>query len=159
MKDIINALWLIVFTSVIVSVCIGIVAFPIAWLTLGRPFDYDDCTLWFVAVVLVTALLLLTRKNKKGELLPFTKLVVILLISATAICSCQKHSVKAETVKKVTNEQLITAYQDYYFAVETLLDSIQQDIDLEDTYMETDAGAQYLEFKYDLDSLCYEACH
>lgn len=45
----------------------------------------------------------------------------------------------------------LNAYQNYYYSVETLLDSMGVDVD--SPYLETDAGSSYLDAKMHLDSI------
>lgn len=52
-------------------------------------------------------------------------------------------------------ERRCEAFELYYMAVESLLDTLQKEIPLEDTYFEGDAGAEYLEAKYNLDNQLY----
>ena len=49
----------------------------------------------------------------------------------------------------------ISAYEDYYLHTETLLDSLY--IDGDNPIMESDAGAEYLNYKREVDSL-YGRC-
>ena len=52
-------------------------------------------------------------------------------------------------------ERRCEAFEAYYMAVESLLDTLQNDIPLDDTYLEGDAGAMYLDAKYNLDNQLY----
>lgn len=51
--------------------------------------------------------------------------------------------------------KIITAYERYYINTETLLDSLDgtHNLDLMDTDLETDYGVNYLNAKYNVDSL------
>lgn len=52
-------------------------------------------------------------------------------------------------------EEKVKAYEEYYKCTETLLDSLDgtHDLDLMDTYLETDYGADYLDAKSKVDKL------
>ena len=53
------------------------------------------------------------------------------------------------------NTKLLEAYKAYYTNTETLLDSV--DVDVDDPILETDAGSNYLRAKYTVDSINAEA--
>lgn len=53
------------------------------------------------------------------------------------------------------NTRLLEAYKAYYTNTETLLDSV--DVDVDDPILETDAGSNYLRAKYTVDSINAEA--
>ena len=72
---------------------------------------------------------------------------IIMLITIVIITIIVYFSVKKE-IQFINREK---AMLDYYESVETLLDSLY--IDCEDTILETDAGAKYLDSKYTFDSL------
>lgn len=52
-------------------------------------------------------------------------------------------------------ERRCEAFEAYYMAVESLLDTLQNEVPLEDVYFEGDAGAAYLDAKYNLDNQLY----
>lgn len=52
-------------------------------------------------------------------------------------------------------ERRCEAFEAYYMAVESLLDTLQNNVPLDDTYLEGDAGATYLDAKYNLDNQLY----
>ena len=54
-----------------------------------------------------------------------------------------------------SQQNKISAYEDYYLHTETLLDSLY--IDGDNSIMESDAGAEYLNYKWEVDSL-YGRC-
>lgn len=62
------------------------------------------------------------------------------------------NSYKRELKKQ---NKIITAYERYYINTETLLDSLDgtHNLDLMDTDLETDYGVNYLNAKYNVDSL------
>lgn len=57
--------------------------------------------------------------------------------------------------KSINAEKKVKAYEEYYKCTETLLDSLDgtHDLDLMDTDLETDYGADYLDAKSKVDNL------
>ena len=57
--------------------------------------------------------------------------------------------------KSIKAEKKVKAYEEYYKCTETLLDSLDgtRNLDLMDTDLETDYGANYLDAKYKIDEL------
>lgn len=57
--------------------------------------------------------------------------------------------------KNIKAEKKVKAYEEYYKCTETLLDSLDEthDLDLMDTDLETDYGADYLDAKSKVDEL------
>ena len=57
--------------------------------------------------------------------------------------------------KSIKAEKKLKAYEEYYKYTETLLDSLDgtRNLDLMDTDLETDYGANYLDAKYKVDEL------
>ena len=57
--------------------------------------------------------------------------------------------------KSIKAEKKVKAYEEYYKCTETLLDSLDgtRNLDLMDTDLETDYGANYLDAKYKVDEL------
>ena len=72
---------------------------------------------------------------------------ILFAIIGIAIVALAYDKAKSDLLIKQKEQAVLNYYQD----VETLLDSLC--IDCEDTILETDAGAKYLESKYTFDSL------
>ncbi len=71
----------------------------------------------------------------------------IIIVSVTMLAICLSIIERQQTK--------ISAYKDYYLHTETLLDSLY--IDGDSPVMESDAGAEYLNYKWQVDSI-YGRC-
>ena len=83
----------------------------------------------------------------------------LLLVGAVLGCfvgTCFSSNYHTGKIKKA--EKKIEAYEQYYKCTETLLDSLDgtHNLDLMDTDLATDYGADYLEAKYKVDKLTAE---
>ena len=83
----------------------------------------------------------------------------LLLVGAVLGCfvgACFSSNYHTGKIKKA--EKKIEAYEQYYKCTETLLDSLDgtHNLDLMDTDLETDYGADYLEAKSKVDKLTAE---
>ena len=84
--------------------------------------------------------------NKIGKaLLILTAISVIVLIIISSI------KLLDSIIYRDVNQPNIEYYENYYIATETLLDSLG--VDCDDSIFETDAGAEYLIHKYNVDSV------
>lgn len=84
--------------------------------------------------------------NKIGKvLLVLASISVIVLIIISSI------KLLDSIIYRDVNQPNIEYYENYYIATETLLDSLG--IDCDDSIFETDAGAEYLIHKYNVDSV------
>lgn len=85
---------------------------------------------------------------------------IIVLFAVVGKCLGDKNP-KQVTMPTKTYEYLkekerrCEAFEAYYMAVESLLDTLQNEVPLEDVYFEGDAGAAYLDAKYNLDNQLY----
>lgn len=84
--------------------------------------------------------------DKVGKiLLAITTISVIVLIIISSI------KLLDSIIYRDVNQPNIEYYENYYIATETLLDSLG--VDCDDSIFETDAGAEYLIHKYNVDSV------
>lgn len=84
--------------------------------------------------------------NKIGKvLLVLASISVIVLIIISSI------KLLDSIIYRDVNQPNIEYYENYYIATETLLDSLG--VDCDDSIFETDAGAEYLIHKYNVDSV------
>lgn len=89
-----------------------------------------------------------------------TFVTIIVLFAVVGKCLGDKNP-KQVTMPTKTYEYLkekerrCEAFEAYYMAVESLLDTLQNEVPLEDVYFEGDAGAAYLDAKYNLDNQLY----
>ena len=92
-------------------------------------------------------------KNKIHGFMNQLNLFFIGAVIGTIIGACFSANVYKGKSNKV--EEKIKAYEEYYKCTETLLDSLDgtHDLDLMDTDLETDYGANYLEAKSKVDEL------
>lgn len=84
--------------------------------------------------------------NKIGKaLLVLAAISVIILVVVSSI------KLLDSIIYRDVNQPNIEYYENYYIATETLLDSLG--VDCDDSIFETDAGAEYLIHKYNVDSV------
>lgn len=84
--------------------------------------------------------------NKIGKaLLVLASISVIVLIIISSI------KLLDSIIYRDVNQPNIEYYENYYIATETLLDSLG--VDCDNSIFETDAGAEYLIHKYNVDSV------
>lgn len=84
--------------------------------------------------------------NKIGKiLLILASISVIVLIIISSI------KLLDSIIYRDVNQPNIEYYENYYIATETLLDSLG--VDCDNSIFETDAGAEYLIHKYNVDSV------
>ena len=84
--------------------------------------------------------------NKIGKaLLVLAAISVIVLIIISSI------KLLDSIIYRDVNQPNIEYYENYYIATETLLDSLG--VDCDNSIFETDAGAEYLIHKYNVDSV------
>lgn len=78
------------------------------------------------------------------------------VITAVVVCSDIMMYRSYTKTEKCLEEyhQRLKAYQQYYGATEALLDDIDKDVSLEDTYLCGDVGSNYHEALLKLDSIC-----
>lgn len=84
--------------------------------------------------------------NKIGKILLIlasTSVIVLIIISSIKLLD--------SIIYRDVNQPNIEYYENYYIATETLLDSLG--IDCDNSIFETDAGAEYLIHKYNVDSV------
>lgn len=84
--------------------------------------------------------------NKIGKILLIlasTSVIVLIIISSIKLLD--------SIIYRDVNQPNIEYYENYYIATETLLDSLG--IDCDNSIFETDAGAEYLIHKYNVDSI------
>lgn len=84
--------------------------------------------------------------NKIGKVLlvlASTSVIVLIIISSIKLLD--------SIIYRDVNQPNIEYYENYYIATETLLDSLG--VDCDDSIFETDAGAEYLIHKYNVDSV------
>ena len=72
-----------------------------------------------------------------------TSVIVLIIISSIKLLD--------SIIYRYVNQPNIEYYENYYIATETLLDSLG--VDCDDPIFETDAGAEYLIHKYNVDSV------
>ena len=79
--------------------------------------------------------------------------IVLILASTSVIVLIIISSIKLldSIVYRDVNQPNIEYYENYYIATETLLDSLG--VDCDNSIFETDAGAEYLIHKYNVDSV------
>lgn len=84
--------------------------------------------------------------NKIGKiLLILASISVIILVVVSSI------KLLDSIIYRDVNQPNIEYYENYYIATETLLDSLG--VDCDNSIFETDAGAEYLIHKYNVDSV------
>ena len=84
--------------------------------------------------------------NKIGKallILASTSVIVLIIISSIKLLD--------SIIYRDVNQPNIEYYENYYIATETLLDSLG--VDCDNSIFETDAGAEYLIHKYNVDSV------
>ena len=93
------------------------------------------------------------NKNKIHGFMNQLNLFLIGAVIGGFIGAC--FSANAYKGKSNKAEEKVKAYEEYYKCTETLLDSLDEthDLDLMDTDLETDYGANYLEAKSKVDEL------
>lgn len=85
-------------------------------------------------------------KDKIGKiLLILASISVIILVVVSSI------KLLDSIIYRDVNQPNIEYYENYYIATETLLDSLG--VDCDNSIFETDAGAEYLIHKYNVDSV------
>ena len=72
-----------------------------------------------------------------------TSIIVLIIISSIKLLD--------SIIYRDVNQPNIEYYENYYIATETLLDSLG--VDCDNSIFETDAGAEYLIHKYNVDSV------
>ncbi|WP_291631523.1 hypothetical protein [Clostridium sp.] len=72
-----------------------------------------------------------------------TSVIVLIIISSIKLLD--------SIIYRDVNQPNIEYYENYYIATETLLDSLG--VDCDNSIFETDAGAEYLMHKYNVDSV------
>lgn len=72
-----------------------------------------------------------------------TSVIVLIIISSIKLLD--------SIIYRDVNQPNIEYYENYYIATETLLDSLG--VDCDNSIFETDAGAEYLIHKYNVDSV------
>ena len=92
-------------------------------------------------------------KNKIHGFMDQLNLLLIVAVICGFIGACFSANVYKGKSNKA--EEKVKAYEEYYKCTETLLDSLDgtHDLDLMDTDLETDYGANYLEAKSKVDEL------
>ena len=95
-------------------------------------------------------------EDKKHSFMDQLNLLFVGIVIGGIIGSC--FSINAVKGKSNKAKKKIKAYEEYYKCTETLLDSLDgtHDLDLMDTDLETDYGADYLEAKSKVDELTAE---
>ena len=76
-------------------------------------------------------------------ILASTSVIVLIIISSIKLLD--------SIIYRDVNQPNIEYYENYYIATETLLDSLG--VDCDNSIFETDAGAEYLIHKYNVDSV------
>ena len=84
--------------------------------------------------------------NKIGKIL-----LVIATISVMVLIIISSIKLLDSIIYRDVNQPNIEYYENYYIATETLLDSLG--VDCDNSIFETDAGAEYLIHKYNVDSV------
>lgn len=79
--------------------------------------------------------------------------ILLILASISVIILVVVSSIKLldSIIYRDVNQPNIEYYENYYIATETLLDSLG--VDCDNSIFETDAGAEYLIHKYNVDSV------
>lgn len=92
-------------------------------------------------------------KNKIYGFINQLNLFFIGVVIGNTIGACFSANIYKGKINKA--EEKVKAYEEYYKCTETLLDSLDgtHDLDLMDTDLETDYGANYLEAKSKVDEL------
>lgn len=92
-------------------------------------------------------------EDKKHSFMDQLNLFFVGAVIGTIIGTC--FSANAVKSKNIKTENKLKAYEQYYNCTETLLDSLDgtHDLDLMDTDLETDYGADYLDAKSKVDEL------
>lgn len=92
-------------------------------------------------------------KNKIHSFMDHLNLFFVGLIIGGIVGAC--FSMNVYKGKNIKVEKKVKAYEEYYKCTETLLDSLDgtHNLDLMDTDLETDYGADYLEAKSKVDEL------
>lgn len=92
-------------------------------------------------------------KNKIHGFMDHLNLFFVGLVIGGIVGTC--FSMNVYKGKNIKAEKKVKAYEEYYKCTETLLDSLDgtHDLDLMDTDLETDYGADYLEAKSKVDGL------
>lgn len=92
-------------------------------------------------------------KDKKHSFMDQLNLLIVGVVIGGIIGACFMSNYHTGKNKKA--EKRIEAYERYYTCVETLLDSLDgtRNLDLMDTDLETDYGADYLDAKSKVDEL------
>ena len=78
-------------------------------------------------------------------------LLVIAAISVIILVIVSSIKLLDSIIYRDVNQPNIEYYENYYIATETLLDSLG--VDCDNSIFETDAGAEYLIHKYNVDSV------
>ena len=78
-------------------------------------------------------------------------LLVITTISVIVLIIISSIKLLDSMMYRDADQSNIEYYENYYIATETLLDSLG--VDCDDSIFETDAGAEYLIHKYNVDSV------
>ena len=92
-------------------------------------------------------------EDKKHSFMDHLNLFFVGLVIGGIVGSC--FSMNVYKGKNIKAEKKVKAYEEYYKCTETLLDSLDgtHDLDLMDTDLETDYGADYLDAKNAVDML------
>lgn len=92
-------------------------------------------------------------KNKIHGFMDHLNLFFIGLVIGAIVGAC--FGMNVYKGKNIKAEKKVKAYEEYYKCTEMLLDSLNEthDLDLMDTDLETDYGANYLEVKSKVDEL------
>ena len=92
-------------------------------------------------------------KNKVNSFMDHLNLFFVGLVIGGIVGAC--FGVNATNGKNVKAEKKLKAYEQYYKCTETLLDSLDgtHNLDLMDTDLATDYGADYLDAKSKVDEL------
>ena len=78
-------------------------------------------------------------------------LLILVAISVIVLIIISSIKLLDSIIYRDVNQPNIEYYENYYIATETLLDSLG--VDCDDSIFETDAGAEYLIHKYNVDSV------
>ena len=92
-------------------------------------------------------------EDKKQSFMDQLNLFFVGAVIGTIIGAC--FGMNVYKGKSINAEKKVKAYEEYYKCTETLLDSLDgtRDLDLMDTDLETDYGANYLDAKSKVDEL------
>lgn len=85
-------------------------------------------------------------KDKIGKIL-----LILAAISVIVLIIISSIKLLDSIIYRDVNQPNIEYYENYYIATETLLDSLG--VDCDNSIFETDAGAEYLIHKYNVDSV------